>query len=90
MKLETTTTGSVATFDKPLGAVQKRKYKVFDVSAETFMRFEPGRTKYERWNKFLEEDEREIADYYNSNKDAIIVLRNSFNGALRALYHKTK
>jgi len=90
MKLETTTTGSVATFDKPLGSVKKRKYKVFDVSAETFMHFKPGRIQYERWSKFLNEDESKIADYYNSNKEAVIVLRNSFNGALRALYHKAK
>ena len=90
MKAETTTTGAVAVVDRPLGAVTKRKYKVFEVSPETFKRFEPGRTKYERWSKYITENEREIADYYNSNKDAVIVLRNSFNGALRALYHKNK
>jgi hypothetical protein len=90
MKLETTTTGSVAIFDKPLATVKRRKYKVFDVSAETFMHFRPGQIMYERWSKFLNEDELKIADYYNSNKEAVIVLRNSFNGALRALYHKTK
>tara|TARA_B110000495_G_scaffold59771_1_gene50729 strand:- start:1033 stop:1305 length:273 start_codon:yes stop_codon:yes gene_type:complete len=90
MRLETTTTGSVAIFDKPLGAVDKRKCKVFDVCDETFTRFEPGRVKYERWSKFINEDEREVADYYSLNKESVIVLRNSSNGAMRALYHKIK
>lgn len=81
------TTSAVDIVDKPLGAVQKRKYRVFDVSMETFRKFETGRSKYERWSKFINEDERGIVNYFNQNKDAIIVLRNSENGALRALYN---
>lgn len=81
------TTSAVDIVDKPLGAVQKRKYRVFDVSMETFRKFETGRSKYERWSKFINEDERGIVNYFNRNKDAIIVLRNSENGALRALYN---
>jgi len=87
MKNEETTTSAVDIVDKPLGAVQKRKYRVFDVSMETFRKFETGRSKYERWSKFINEDERGIVNYFNRNKDAIIVLRNSENGALRALYN---
>jgi len=87
MKNEEMTTSAVDIVDKPLGAVQKRKYRVFDVSMETFRKFETGRSKYERWSKFINEDERGIVNYFNQNKDAIIVLRNSENGALRALYN---
>jgi hypothetical protein len=87
MKNEEMTTSAVDIVDKPLGAVQKRKYRVFDVSMETFRKFETGRSKYERWSKFINEDERGIVNYFNRNKDAIIVLRNSENGALRALYN---
>lgn len=87
MKNEEMTTAAIDVVDRPLGAVQKRKYRVFDVSMETFMKFQTGRMKYERWSKFINEDERGIVDYYNRNKNAVIVLRNSENGALRALYN---
>jgi len=87
MNKEQTTTTAVAITDKPLGTVRNKKYRVFDVSSETFSRFQVGRTKYERWSKFINEDERDIVSYYNRNKNSVIVLRNSENGALRALYH---
>jgi hypothetical protein len=87
MNKEQTTTSAVAITDKPLGTVRNKKYRVFDVSNETFSRFQVGRTKYERWSKFINEDERDIVSYYNRNKNSVIVLRNSENGALRALYH---
>tara|TARA_R110001592_G_scaffold257106_2_gene520707 strand:- start:203 stop:472 length:270 start_codon:yes stop_codon:yes gene_type:complete len=87
MNKEQTTTTAVAITDKPLGTVRNKKYRVFDVSNETFSRFQVGRTKYERWSKFINEDERDIVSYYNRNKNSVIVLRNSENGALRALYH---
>jgi hypothetical protein len=87
MNKEDTTTTAVAITDKPLGTVRNKKYRVFDVSSETFSRFQVGRTKYERWSKFINEDERDIVSYYNRNKNSVIVLRNSENGALRALYH---
>jgi hypothetical protein len=87
MKKENMTTSAIAITDKPLGAVVKRKYRVFDVSMETFRKFETGRTKYERWSKFINEGEKNIVDYYNRNKDAVIVLRNAETGALRALYN---
>lgn len=87
MKNENMTSSAVEIADKPLGAVVKRKYRVFDVSMETFRKFETGRTKYERWSKFINEKEKDIVDYYNRNKDAVIVLRNADSGALRALYN---
>ena len=87
MNKEETTTSAGAIADKPLGTVRNKKYRVFDVSSETFSRFQVGRTKYERWSKFINEDERDIVSYYNRNKNSVIVLRNSENGALRALYH---
>ena len=90
MKNETMTTSAIAVNPKPLGAVEKRKYRIFDVSMETFSRFQKGRTRYERWSKFINEDEKDIIGYYNRNKDAVIVLRNSENGAMRALYHTAK
>ena len=37
-----TTSGSIAIADRPLGPVLKRKYREFDVSNETFNKFEVG------------------------------------------------
>ena len=86
MNKEEITTDAIAIADKPLGAVKNQKYRVFDVSSETFTRFQTGRTKYERWSKFINEDEKDIISYYNKNENSVIVLRNVDNGALRALY----
>ena len=83
------TSGSIAIADRPLGPVLKRKYKKFDVSEETFRKFETGRTKFERWSKYLNlenENEKSIYDYYNKTRgNSVIVLRNEVNGALRAI-----
>ena len=84
-----TTSGAIAIADRPLGPVLKRKYKKFDVSNETFKRFEIGRTKFERWSKFLnleDSNEKSIYDYFNKTRgNAVIVLRNADNGAMRAI-----
>lgn len=90
MKNETMTTSAVADNPQPLGSTEKRKYRIFDVSTESFARFQTGRTHYERWSKFINEDERDIVGYYNTNRDAVIVLRDSTTGAMRALYHNRK
>jgi hypothetical protein len=68
------TTAAVAIADRPLGAKKKRKDK--------------GRTKFERWSKYLnvlDETEKSIYDFYNKNRNAVIYLRNEKTGALRAI-----
>jgi hypothetical protein len=85
---DSTTTGSIAIADKPLGTDEKRKRREFVVSAELFNRFQTGRTKFERWSKYLnlqDEVDKEIFDFYSSNRGATIILRNEDNGALRAI-----
>jgi len=90
MNKEETTTSAIALAHRPLSIVKKQKYRVFDVSPETFRKFESGRTRYERWSKFINEEEKGIVRYYNRNENSVIVLRNADNGALRALYRCNK
>jgi hypothetical protein len=85
---DNTTTAAIAIADRPLGTKKKRKDKEFTISDETFNRFATGRTKFERWSKYLnvlDETEKSIYDFYNKNRDAVIYLRNEKTGALRAI-----
>ena len=82
------TTAAVAIADRPLGAKSKKKTKEFTISDETFNRFNTGRTKFERWSKYLnlqDETEKTIYDFYRSNSGSTIYLRNEKTGALRAI-----
>jgi hypothetical protein len=82
------TTGSIAIADKPLGASAKKKYRKFNVSDETFMKFKTGKTRFETWSKYLnlqDEKDKEVYDYHQKNHDSIIILRNEITGALRAI-----
>jgi hypothetical protein len=84
-KKEQMTTSAVAIQDKPLF---KRKYRDFDVSTDIFRRFQNGRNKFERWAKYLDltdSDQKKIYDYARKNRDAVVVLRDSTTGALRAI-----
>lgn len=85
---DTTTTAAVAIADRPLGAKKKKKEQEFVISDETFNRFNTGRTKFERWSKYLnlqDEVEKTIYDFYRKHRDATIYLRNEKTGALRAI-----
>jgi len=81
-----TTTASVQNFDPVLGS--KRKYKEFDVDEAVFNKFQKGRVRFERWSRFLDmndEVQRGIYEYAKKNRSGVIILRNSANGALRAI-----
>jgi hypothetical protein len=85
---DTTTTAAVAIADRPLGAKKKKKYLEVTISDETFNRFNTGRTKFERWSKYLnlqDDVEKSIFDFHRKNKSATIYLRNEKTGALRAI-----
>lgn len=88
-----TTTANVAVSAKPLGGIVKRKYRQFDVDSPTFNRFSVGRIKFERWSRFLnlqDETHAAIHKYARRNPHAIIVLRDSVTGALRAIRRRHK
>ena len=88
---DSTSTGSIAVADKPLGKKKKDKYREFVVSNETFNRFQNGRTKFERWSKYLnlnDEVENSIFKFHRHNTNSVIILRNEETGALRAIRPK--
>ena len=67
---------------------KKRKYQSFKVSDEVFAKFRNGKTKFERWSKYLDlndDSQRKIYDYARKNHQGIIVLQNASTGAFRGL-----
>jgi len=70
------------------GGLMRRKYKSFDVDSQLFRKFESGKVKFEHWSKYLDmqnEGHTSIYEYAKKNPNHVIVLRNSDNGALRAI-----
>lgn len=67
---------------------KKRKYQSFKVSDEVFAKFRNGKTKFERWSKYLDlsdDSQKKIYDYARKNHQGIIVLQNASTGAFRGL-----
>lgn len=68
--------------------IRRKNFAQFDVSSNTFRKFETGRNKFERWSKYLnlqDDAEKAIYDYAMKNKDHTIVLRNGDTGAMRSI-----
>lgn len=87
LKTEDTTSADIAVQDKPMGQIIRR-YREFTVPEEVFNKFQRGRIRFERWSKFLDLDDevqRKICEFAKRNGKTVIVLRNSANGALRAI-----
>ncbi len=89
---ETTVSGDVAVKDAPLFTKKKQKYKMFEVPAEVFRKFDTGRNKFERWSKYLDladENQKTIYDYATRNTQSVVVLRDSTTGAMRAIRRRS-
>lgn len=87
---EDTTTSAVQVFDKPVHfqPIRRQKSAQFDVDEDTFRKFQKGRVRFERWAKFLnlqDETHKQIYDFAKKNSNGVVVLRNSTNGAMRAI-----
>jgi len=88
---EEMTASAVSMPARPMGQ-KKRKYRDFDVPSEVFRRFQKGRVKFERWSKYLnleDEVQRGVYEYARKNRDAVVVLRDSNTGALRAIRQRS-
>ena len=74
---------------KPL----KRKKQVFNVSDECFHKFKHGKTKFERWSRYLDlEDatQKQIYDWAKRHHNGTIILQNSVTGQVRGIrYNRT-
>ena len=94
---ELTVSGDVAIKDTPLFGkkkkkVKEQKYKMFEVPAEVFRKFDTGRNKFERWSKYLDladENQKTIYDYATRNTQSVVVLRDSTTGAMRAIRRRS-
>lgn len=69
-----------------------RRYRQFDVESATFRKFQNGRTRFERWSKYLDlnnENDKSLYDYafQNRGREHLIVIRDSSTGAMRAIRH---
>ena len=72
----------------PTGKKKKRKFETFDVSDEVFHKFSKGKTKFERWSRYLDmtdESQKRIYDWAKRNHNCAIVLRNSTTGSVRGI-----
>ena len=80
-------TGAIAVKDIPLF-----KYKNFTVPSKVFRKFETGRNKFERWNRFLDlsdENQKAIHTYATSKPNNTIILTDETTGAMRSIRRRS-
>ena len=67
---------------------KKRKYETFKVSDEVFHKFRNGKTKFERWSRYLDLNDthqKKIYDWAKRHHKGVIVLQNATTGAVRGI-----
>ena len=67
---------------------KKRKSETFKVSDDVFAKFRNGKTKFERWSKYLDlsdDSQRKIYDYARKTHQGILILQNAETGVFRGL-----
>ena len=85
---------SVASVDmNTTGKPKKRKTETFSVSDDCFHRFKNGKTKFERWSKYLDltdGTQKKIYDWAKRHHNGTIILKNSQTGQVRGIrYNRT-
>ena len=77
----------------PTGKSKKRKCETFNVSDDCFNKFKNGKTKFERWSRYLDlEDasQKKIYDWAKKHHNGTIILQNSVTGQVRGIrYNRT-
>ena len=77
----------------PTGKPKKKKREIFNVSDECFHKFRHGKTKFERWSRYLDlEDasQKKIYDWAKKHHNGTIILQNSVTGQVRGIrYNRT-
>ena len=72
---------------------KKRKCETFSVSDDCFHKFRHGKTKFERWSKYLDltdASQKKIYDWAKRHHNGSIILKNSTTGAVRGIrYNRT-
>ena len=77
----------------PTGKPKKKKCETFNVSDDCFHKFRHGKTKFERWSKYLDltdGSQKKIYDWARRHHNGTIILKNSVTGAIRGIrYNRT-
>ena len=77
----------------PTGKSKKKKCETFSVSDDCFHKFRHGKTKFERWSKYLDltdDSQKKIYDWAKRNHNGSIILKNSVTGQVRGIrYNRT-
>ena len=72
---------------------KKRKCETFSVSDQCFHKFRHGKTKFERWSRYLDltdETQKKIYDWAKRHHNGTIILKNSQTGQVRGIrYNRT-
>jgi hypothetical protein len=96
--------GAVATPSFPIGMKRKdvdgkkptpssdvytrNKFKIFEISNKTFVKFKAGQTSFEEWCSYLnmnDPSDKNIYEYAKTHKNTKIILKNDLNGALKSI-----
>ena len=83
-----TYSGGGIDFAPNMGKKKKRKYETFKVSDNVFAKFRNGKTKFERWSKYLDlsdSSQKKIYDYARKHHNGVIILQNATTGAIRGV-----
>ena len=72
---------------------KKKKCETFSVSDDCFHKFKNGKTKFERWSKYLDltdDSQKKIYDWAKRHHNGTIILKNSTTGQVRGIrYNRT-
>ena len=72
---------------------KKKKCETFSVSDDCFHKFRHGKTKFERWSRYLDltdASQKKIYDWAKRHHNGTIILKNSTTGAVRGIrYNRT-
>ena len=88
VEADMTASGGGIDFAPNMGRKKKRKYETFKVSDNVFAKFRNGKTKFERWSKYLDlsdSSQKKIYDYAKKHHNGVIVLQNATTGAVRGI-----
>tara|TARA_B100000287_G_scaffold93923_1_gene86089 strand:- start:44 stop:643 length:600 start_codon:yes stop_codon:yes gene_type:complete len=88
VEADMTASGGGIDFAPNMGKKKKRKYETFKVSDDVFAKFRNGKTKFERWSKYLDlsdSSQKKIYDYAKKHHNGVIVLQNATTGAVRGI-----
>ena len=84
----TTASAGIPQDTKNMGPKRKRKCETFKVSDDCYHRFRNGKTKFERWSKYLDlgdESQKKIYDFARKHHRGNIILQNATTGQVRGI-----